>query len=188
MVERPADRLTVRQVPQGNTSVWIIEPSGAFAAVLGELLGARASMEASAAQREALAAGQEPLETPSLAPGASGGQEESIRLLREHIEMLRTELDVRKRELHAEQAARRSEVAELHRLLALATRSPFSADLPPRPAPASARPQVPAIRAAAALPEPAPPPGETESAAPPAGQAWWQRLLGRWQPSGERSG
>src|SRR5262245_39799476 len=97
------DRLIVRPIPQGSGTVWLIEPAGGPPGVAP---GPRSPL----------------LPGVGGAPGADGVAErdETIRTLREQVAFLQAEVQDRKRELRAEQEARRREVAALHELLALA--------------------------------------------------------------------
>jgi hypothetical protein len=157
--EDMSDRLIVRPIPQGSGMVWLIEP------VEGSPGGA-----------------------PGAWPGSSGGaagaggateKDETIRILREQVDFLQAEVQDRKRELRAEQEARRREVAALHELLALAggrdarREDEGRREGTPPPAPSPTVPTVPAPRDGAA-----PAPGPGSGAAAPA-ESWWRRVLGR---------
>jgi hypothetical protein len=141
------DRVIVRPIPQGNGVVWLIEP-------VEKTPGGAAE-----ARSESL-------------PGRDGAAErdEAIRALREQVAFLQAEVQDRKRELRAEQEARRREVAALHELLAMTgARDPRRGDqgvqaLVPPPAPPDGA-------------APAPGPGGGEAPAP--AESWWRRVLGR---------
>jgi hypothetical protein len=140
------DRVIVRPIPQGSGMVWLIEP-------VEKTPGGAAE-----ARSESL-------------PGRDGAAErgEAIRALREQVAFLQAEVQDRKRELRAEQEARRREVAELHELLALA--GARDAQRAQR-ADAGRQGTVPPDGAA-----PAPEPGGGDAPAPP--DSWWRRVLGR---------
>ena len=137
------DRFIVRPIPQGNGMVWLIEPvekkPGGAPEARSEVFQGRDG----AAERD-----------------------EAIRALREQVAFLQAEVQDRKRELRAEQEARRREVAELHELLAQAgARDARRGD---------AGRQVGAPPDGAA---PAPGPGGGDAPAP--AESWWRRVLGR---------
>jgi hypothetical protein len=137
------DRVIVRPIPQGSGMVWLIEP----------------------VEKKP---GGAPKARSDVFPGRDGVAErdEAIRALREQVAFLQAEVQDRKRELRAEQEARRREVAELHELLALAgARDARRGD-------AGRQGGVPPDGAA-----PAPGPGGGD--APASADSWWRRVLGR---------
>lgn len=137
------ERVIVRPIPQGSGMVWLIEPV------------------------EKPPGGAPEARSESL-PGRDGAAErdEAIRALREQVAFLQAEVQDRKRELRAEQEARRREVGELHELLALAG----GRDAQRGDAGRSGR--VPTDGAV-----PAPGPGAEDAQTPP--DSWWRRVLGR---------
>ena len=137
------DRVIVRPIPQGNGMVWLIEP----------------------VEKKP---GGAPAARSEVSPGRDGAAErdEAIRALREQVAFLQAEVQDRKRELRAEQEARRREVAELHELLALAGAR-------------DARPGDAGRQVGAPPDGAAPAPGPDGGDAPAPAESWWRRVLGR---------
>jgi hypothetical protein len=93
------------------------------------------------------------------------------------VAFLRAEVQERKRELQAEQEARRREVAALHELLALAGARGARRESEGRPE--GAPPPGPSPAAPARPGGAAPSPGPGAGAAPAPAGPWWRRVLGR---------